>query len=118
MEGGMRAHRLAGSTVLAFCSVPVFAQSKADSVAPTGTPQSNTPMEPMGPSEAAPTDRDLVVTGIGSSLRSSVAAKRNAADIDDPISAEDTGNFVDNNVAESLQRITGVAIDRSGGERP
>lgn len=91
MEGGMRAHRLAGSTVLAFCSVPVFAQSKADSVAPTGTPQAVTPMEPMGPSEVARTDQDVVVTGIRSSLRSSVATKRNAADIDDSNSAEDTG---------------------------
>ncbi len=112
----MKTHLLAGATVLAFCAVPAFAQSNANSVAPTGTPQADTPMEPLGPSEVAPTDQDIVVTGIRSSLRSSVATKRNAVNIVDSISAEDTGKFPDNNVAESLQRITGVAIDRSGGE--
>ncbi|WP_370167332.1 TonB-dependent receptor, partial [Marisediminitalea sp.] len=34
----------------------------------------------------------------------------------DAISAEDIGDFPDTNLAESLQRITGVSIDRSGGE--
>ena len=34
----------------------------------------------------------------------------------DAVSAEDAGKFPDTNIAESLQRITGVSIDRSGGE--
>lgn len=34
----------------------------------------------------------------------------------DSIASEDLGKFPDTNVAESLQRITGVSIDRSGGE--
>ncbi|MEO0832065.1 MAG: TonB-dependent receptor plug domain-containing protein [Pseudomonadota bacterium] len=42
--------------------------------------------------------------------------KRNADSVVDSISAEDVGKFPDTNLAESLQRITGVAIDRSGGE--
>ncbi|MDJ0278552.1 TonB-dependent receptor [Sphingomonas sp. 2R-10] len=112
----MKAHLLAGATALAFLAAPATAQSNANSVAETGTPQADTPSEPQGPSEAASTDEDIVVTGIRSSLRSSVATKRNADNIVDSISAEDTGKFPDNNVAESLQRITGVAIDRSGGE--
>jgi len=59
---------------------------------------------------------EVVVTGIRSSLKRSLDVKRDAAQVVDAISAEDVGKFPDANVAESLQRITGVAIDRSGGE--
>ncbi len=58
----------------------------------------------------------IVVTGILKSLEDSIAAKRDSDVIVDAVSAEDVGKFPDQNVAESLQRITGVAIDRSGGE--
>ena len=42
--------------------------------------------------------------------------KRNAQGVVDAISAEEMGKFPDTNLAESLQRITGVSIDRSNGE--
>ncbi len=58
----------------------------------------------------------VVVTGIRSSLRSSMQLKKNAQGVTDSISAEDIGKFPDTNLAESLQRITGVSIDRSNGE--
>jgi TonB-dependent receptor len=59
---------------------------------------------------------DIVVTGIRASLQASQNIKRGADGIVDAVSAEDVGKFPDSNVAEALQRITGVAIDRSGGE--
>ena len=59
---------------------------------------------------------EVVVTGIRGSLQSSISMKRNSDVIVDGISAEDIGVFPDQNVAESLQRITGVSIDRSGGD--
>lgn len=59
---------------------------------------------------------DIVVTGIRASLQSAVDTKRNAPAIVDSISAEDIGRFPDANLAESLQRITGVQITRSRGE--
>jgi len=69
---------------------------------------------------AAPSDNSdstvVVVTGIRSSLRSSMGVKRAAQGVVDSISAEDIGKFPDTNLAESLQRITGVSIDRSNGE--
>ncbi|WP_437403784.1 TonB-dependent receptor plug domain-containing protein, partial [Alteromonas macleodii] len=34
----------------------------------------------------------------------------------DAISAEDIGKFPDTNLAESLQRITGISISRNNGE--
>jgi TonB-dependent receptor len=81
-----------GSTVL----VPVFAQD-------------------ANPQEASNLD-EIVVTGIRGSLTSSMNLKREATGIVDGIVAEDIGKFPDTNLAESLQRIPGVSIDRSIGE--
>lgn len=58
----------------------------------------------------------IQVTGIVSSLKRAMADKKQSVLVSDGISAEDLGKFPDLNVAESLQRITGVSIDRSGGE--
>ncbi|OUS23480.1 TonB-dependent receptor [Thalassotalea sp. 42_200_T64] len=58
----------------------------------------------------------IEVRGIRGSLGRSLDAKREAGGVVDSISAEDIGKFPDTNLAESLQRITGVSIDRSGGE--
>lgn len=58
----------------------------------------------------------IVVTGIKGGLKQSLDVKRAADQIVDAVSAEDVGKFPDANVAEALQRITGVSIDRSGGE--
>ncbi len=59
---------------------------------------------------------EVVVVGIRQSLRRSMDLKRNADGILDVITAEDIGDFPDSNLAESLQRITGVSIDRERGE--
>lgn len=59
---------------------------------------------------------EVVVTGIRASLVASMDLKRNTAGVVDAITAEDMGDFPDTNLAESLQRITGVSIDRSRGE--
>lgn len=59
---------------------------------------------------------EVVVTGIRASLERSMDTKRNSAGVVDAISAEDIGKFPDTNLAESLQRITGVSISRNNGE--
>ena len=59
---------------------------------------------------------EIVVTGIRGSLERAQDVKRNALGVVDAIAAEDLGKFPDSNIAESLQRITGVTIDRNGGE--
>ncbi len=59
---------------------------------------------------------EIVVTGIRSSLIKSMDRKRNSEGVMDAITAEDIGDFPDTNLAESLQRITGVSIDRERGE--
>lgn len=58
----------------------------------------------------------VVITGLRGSLISSMNKKRDAKGIVDAITAEDIGKFPDTNLAESLQRITGVSIDRQNGE--
>lgn len=58
----------------------------------------------------------VTVTGIRSSLKRAMDVKRDTSGVVDAIAAEDLGKFPDLNVAESLQRIPGIAIDRSGGE--
>jgi len=58
----------------------------------------------------------ITVTGMRSSIKESTRLKRDATGVVDAISAEDIGKFPDTNLAESLQRITGVSIDRSNGE--
>lgn len=61
-------------------------------------------------------EKVIVVTGIVASLTESASIKRNASGVVDAISAEDIGKFPDTNLAESLQRITGVSIDRENNE--
>lgn len=56
------------------------------------------------------------ISGIRKSLDTSLGMKRDARGIVDGIVAEDIGKFPDTNLAESMQRISGVSIDRSLGE--
>lgn len=84
---------------------PAFAQDAAPT---TGQP-------PQSPSQ--PTQLDAVqVTGIRNSLSQAMDIKRDSAGVVDAISAEDIGKFPDTNLAESLQRITGISIERRDGE--
>lgn len=58
----------------------------------------------------------IVVQGIRRSLEDAADIKRDEAGVVDAITAEDIGKFPDANLAESLQRITGVSIDRRNNE--
>ncbi len=101
LNSGIRIRALACCSVIAVAggAVPALAEAAASDAA----------------SPSVATD-EIVVTGIRGSLRASAALKRDATGILDAIASEDLGKFPDSNVAESLQRIPGVTIDRSGGE--
>ncbi|MBB1421227.1 TonB-dependent receptor [Pseudoalteromonas sp. SG43-7] len=58
----------------------------------------------------------IEVRGIRSSTAENLAIKRLSNATVDAITAEDIGKFPDKNVADSLQRVSGVLIDRDGGE--
>lgn len=127
--------RSASVVALATCltiSGPAFGQqqtgAEATNAQPTTAPgtsadattaagQLTTPATaPSSESTQAPASDEIVVTGVRASLERSIAIKRNSTGIVDAISAEDIGKFPDTNLAESLQRITGVSINRTNGE--
>lgn len=59
---------------------------------------------------------EVIVRGIRSSLEQSIDIKRESNQIVEAITADDIGKLPDQNVAESLQRLPGVQIDRRDGE--
>src|SRR5210317_477500 len=66
--------------------------------------------EPSAPLE------EVIVYGIKNSLLDAIGLKRDSVGVMDAISAEDFGKFPDGNLAESLARAPGIAIDRSNVE--
>ncbi|HEY5809698.1 MAG TPA: TonB-dependent receptor plug domain-containing protein, partial [Povalibacter sp.] len=73
-----------------------------------------------GAQDAATQDKgqleEVVVTGYRQALRSALEDKRASDAMVDVINAEDIADFPDANLAESLQRLPGVSIDRDNGE--
>lgn len=61
-------------------------------------------------------DDDIVVTGLRASLASAQAIKVNSGEFVDSVTAVDIGKLPDLNVAEALQRISGIQITRNRGE--
>ncbi|PAX06946.1 TonB-dependent receptor [Sphingomonas lenta] len=72
-----------------------------------------------GAAEQTSTDepaQDIIVTGIRASLAQAIDRKRSADQVVDVITADDIGKLPDDNIAESIQRVTGVQITRDEGE--
>ncbi len=67
-------------------------------------------------SSSASEVEEVIVTGYRQSLEQSLDIKRATSGSVDAIFAEDIADFPDTNLAESVQRVPGVAIDRVGGE--
>ena len=110
-----RSRLAAGVSALAMIAAVPGVAAAQDAAATVGLPgDSETQAQPANPDDNE--IEEVVVTGIRASLRQAVDIKRNAQGVVDAISAEDIGKFPDTNLAESLQRITGVSIDRSNGE--
>ena len=103
-----------GVSALAIAAVPGTAAAQ-DAGATVGQP-GDSEIPAQGDTGEADVGEEIVVTGIRGSLRAAVDIKRNGQGVVDAISAEDIGKFPDTNLAESLQRITGVSIDRQNGE--
>lgn len=96
---------------------PAHAQGQpaATQAAPATTPPAADPSA-QPPANATPAPgSEIVVTGFRSSLNSALNLKKKSADIVDAILAEDVGKFPDSNLAESMQRVPGVALARGDG---
>jgi TonB-dependent receptor len=100
-------HRMIALAVASACAamVPAFAQEN---------PQS--PTTDLSQPQAAAPANTVVVTGIRASMQSTLNLKKNSDGIVDGIVADDIGKFPDTNLAEAVQRISGVSIDRTNGE--
>ncbi|MBB5747377.1 TonB-dependent receptor [Brevundimonas variabilis] len=71
---------------------------------------------PASQDPAETTVDEIVVTGFRASLDAALNIKRREAGVVDAIVAEDIADFPDLNLAEAVQRIPGVSIDRDAGE--
>ncbi|MFS0772774.1 TonB-dependent receptor [Sphingomonas sp. 1P08PE] len=80
-----------------------------------GTDQTGVPADVPQKRTEDSQEADIVVTGFRASLNSALAVKRNETAAVDSIVAEDIGKFPDSNLAESMQRIPGVALSRGDG---
>lgn len=59
---------------------------------------------------------EVFVTGVRQSQAKSIDLKRESSNIVDSIVAEDIGKLPDTTITDSLQRVTGVQINREAGE--
>jgi TonB-dependent receptor len=75
--------------------------------------QQSAAVPPANAASATTALETVVITGIRKSLDSAVNLKRESRGLVDGIVAEDIGKFPDTNLAESMQRIAGVSIDRN-----
>ncbi|QJR14627.1 TonB-dependent receptor [Usitatibacter palustris] len=91
---------------LAVMAAMMFQAQQAQAQAPAAAKPGDTPDKV----------EKVTVTGFRQSLESSLNAKREDTNIVDVIKAEDIAKFPDSNIAESLQRVPGVVIDRDAGE--
>lgn len=78
-------------------AAPIYAQTSESADSDEGQP---------------PTLEEVTVYGIRNSLMQALEEKRNSSEIMDAISAEDIGQLPDDNIAEALRRVTGIAITR------
>jgi iron complex outermembrane receptor protein len=104
-------------------TLPAAAQAEP-APAPEASPPAPAPEAPAE-AEILPEDppevyegelAEVVVTGFRVSLGAALQKKQRATGQVDAIVAEDIADFPDLNLAESLQRIPGVAITRTNGE--
>ena len=100
-------------------AAPVAAQSTPTPPGDQSTTQQTVPINeetPAATQQPADADQpDIVVTGFRASLSSALNLKRNETAAVDSIVAEDLGKFPDSNLAESMQRIPGIALARGDG---
>ncbi len=117
------------ATTSATFAIAVGIASPAAAQNTTGTSQD--PPITAAAAQPAPTDQqapvaatvdadtqgsDIVVTGFRQSLASAIQIKKQSAGVVDAINAADIADFPDANLADSLQRIPGISIERDGGE--
>jgi iron complex outermembrane receptor protein len=83
---------------------------------PENAATAGSPPAPQAATQDTGALAEVVVNGQRAAIRRAQDIKLNSVGVVDAISAEEAGKFPDQNVADALQRVPGVAVDRSGGE--
>lgn len=106
----MKQHLIASGSRLALIASVLnmaCATASAQDIKPTGAAD-----QPVSVEQAKDPENDIVVVGVRQSIESAIDDKRDASEIKDVINAEDIGQLANDNIAEALQRITGVQVNR------
>jgi iron complex outermembrane receptor protein len=108
------------SSILPLLAIAMPAAAQSTTIA-TDPPAQTAPVDAVRTGAAvetadAATDGEIVVTGIRRSLGTAQATKFGSDQFVDSITATDIGKLPDRNVAEALQRISGIQITRRYGE--
>lgn len=106
----MKQHLIASGSKLALIASVLnlaCASASAQDIMPAGAAD-----QPVSVEQAEGPETDIVVTGVRQSIESAIDDKRDASEIKDVINAEDIGQLANDNIAEALQRITGVQVNR------
>ena len=103
-----------GSNAVAQEVQPSTAQSGAPTSSPDTAPQdaSSNPASTDNAAAVPVASNTVTITGFRSSLQKALNLKQQAIGVRDSIVAEDIGKFPEANVAESLQRVPGVILNR------
>ena len=113
-------NRLAGASSLTLAAMiaSTATVAHAQSSAPDMQAAQSTSPSGVTASAAAPNSDqgEVIVQGYRAALASAIASKRMSNNIVDVIKADDMASFPDANLAESIQRIPGVSIQRDAGE--
>jgi iron complex outermembrane receptor protein len=109
---------LCGASALALGALPTAASAQqTPAPAPSAATAASEDAGSGQPGAAPQAEEEaIVVTGFRASIASAINLKRHESGVVDAIVAEDIAEFPDLNLAESLQRIPGVAITRVQGE--
>lgn len=109
-----------GLSFVAACSAVALSTAISLAVSNVALAQDNPTPQTTAPASSADGNgeplEEVLVTGFRRSLEVALEIKRDSTGVVDSIIAEDIAKFPDNNLAESIQRVPGVAITRDGGE--
>jgi len=116
MKTGLNSTRTAASRAVVMSAGTVAAAVATILAAHSGVARAAD--DEQGPQASAPAVQldEVIVTGYRKSLNAALDAKRDSIGSVDTIVAEDIAAFPELNLAESIQRIPGVSIQRDAGE--
>ncbi|QAY77859.1 TonB-dependent receptor [Sphingosinicella sp. BN140058] len=107
------ASSLALGLAMLFAPSAAWAQDQAAADQESTSVSADTdPTGAVNSGEAAADDDAIIVTGTRRALGTSQNIKRNADTLVDSITATDIGSFPDKSVAEALQRVPGITVNR------